>query len=194
MAASRKTSRKPAAKRSGSRGNPAKARVSSAPPKPDPVTARDWIGAARLRTLPLAISPILVGTGAAIAVGAGFHWVLALCCLVVAVSLQIAVNFANDYSDGVRGTDDHRVGPTRLTASGRVAPRAVLIAALIFFGIAAVTGLAIVIRTQFWWLAEPVRERWSRKITAYFVTGIIADIVFAVLAFGLGRTVRIFLG
>ena len=69
MAASRKTSRKPAAKRSGSRGNPAKARVSSAPPKPDPVTARDWIGAARLRTLPLAISPILVGTGAAIAVG-----------------------------------------------------------------------------------------------------------------------------
>lgn len=49
-------------------------------------------------------------------------------------------------------------------------------------------------RTQFWWLAEPVRERWSRKITAYFVTGIIADIVFAVLAFGLGRTVRIFLG
>ncbi|MDT3315553.1 1,4-dihydroxy-2-naphthoate polyprenyltransferase [Microbacterium sp. KSW4-11] len=152
MAASRKTSRKPAAKRSGSRGNPAKARVSSAPPKPAPVTARDWIGAARLRTLPLAISPILVGTGAAIAVGAGFHWVLALCCLVVAVSLQIAVNFANDYSDGVRGTDDHRVGPTRLTASGRVAPRAVLIAALLFFGIAAVTGLAIVIRTQFWWL------------------------------------------
>jgi len=152
VAASRKTSRKPAAKRSAPRGNPAKARVSSAPPKQAPVTARDWIGAARLRTLPLAISPILVGTGAAIAVGAGFHWVLALCCLVVAVSLQIAVNFANDYSDGIRGTDDHRVGPTRLTASGRVTPRAVLTAALIFFAIAALVGIAVVIRTQFWWL------------------------------------------
>ncbi|SCX97669.1 1,4-dihydroxy-2-naphthoate prenyltransferase [Microbacterium sp. LKL04] len=152
MAASRKTSRKPAAKRTAPRGNPAKARMSSAPPKPAPVTARDWIGAARLRTLPLAISPILVGTGAAVAVGAGFHWVLALCCLAVAVSLQIAVNFANDYSDGIRGTDDHRVGPTRLTASGRVTPRAVLTAALIFFAIAALVGIAVVIRTQLWWM------------------------------------------
>lgn len=152
MAASRKTPRTTASKRSGSRGNPAKTRVSAAPPKPAPVTARDWVGAARLRTLPLAISPILVGTGAAIVVGDRFHWVLALCCLVVAVSLQIAVNFANDYSDGIRGTDDHRVGPTRLTASGRVSPRAVLVAALIFFGIAALVGLAVVIRTQYWWL------------------------------------------
>ncbi|EZP28107.1 1,4-dihydroxy-2-naphthoate polyprenyltransferase [Microbacterium oleivorans] len=152
MAASRKTPRKPAPKRTAPRGNPAKARVSSAPSKPAPVTARDWIGAARLRTLPLAISPIIVGTGAAIAVGGGFHWVLALCCLVVAVSLQIAVNFANDYSDGIRGTDDHRVGPARLTASGRVTPRAVLFAALLFFAIAAIVGIAVVIRTQHWWL------------------------------------------
>jgi len=152
VAASRKTPRKPAPKRTAPRGNPAKARVSPAPSKPAPVTARDWIGAARLRTLPLAISPIIVGTGAAIAVGGGFHWVLALCCLVVAVSLQIAVNFANDYSDGIRGTDDHRVGPARLTASGRVTPRAVLFAALLFFAIAAIVGIAVVIRTQHWWL------------------------------------------
>jgi 1,4-dihydroxy-2-naphthoate octaprenyltransferase len=151
VAASRKTPRKPAPKRTTPRGNPAKARVSSAPPKPAPVTARDWIGAARLRTLPLAVSPVVVGTGAAIIVGDDFHWVLALCCLAVAVALQIGVNFANDYSDGIRGTDDFRVGPTRLTASGRVSPRAVLIAALIFFAIAALVGLAVVIRTQHWW-------------------------------------------
>jgi 1,4-dihydroxy-2-naphthoate octaprenyltransferase len=68
------------------------------------------------------------------------------------VSLQIGVNFANDYSDGIRGTDDHRVGPARLTASRKASPRAVLIAALIFFAIAAVAGLALVIRSQQWWL------------------------------------------
>ena len=68
------------------------------------------------------------------------------------VSLQIGVNFANDYSDGIRGTDDHRVGPARLTASRKAPPRAVLIAALVFFAIAAVAGLAIVIRSQQWWL------------------------------------------
>src|SRR5690606_236441 len=100
-------------------GNPAKRGSAIAPP-PKPVTLADWIGAARLRTLPLAITPVLIGTGAAILVGDLFHWVIALTCLVVAVSLQIGVNFANDYSDGVRGTDDHRVGPARLTASRRV--------------------------------------------------------------------------
>ena len=81
-----------------------------------------------------------------------FHWVIALFCLIVSVSLQIGVNYANDYSDGVRGTDDHRVGPTRLTASRKVKPRAVLIVALLFFAIAAGAGLAITIRTQQWWL------------------------------------------
>jgi 1,4-dihydroxy-2-naphthoate octaprenyltransferase len=115
-------------------------------------TTRDWISAARLRTLPLAITPILIGTGAAILVDGLFHWVIALFCLLVSVSLQIAVNFANDYSDGIRGTDDHRVGPARLTASKKASPRAVLTAALLFFAIAAVAGLALVIRTQQWWL------------------------------------------
>ncbi|WP_232531785.1 1,4-dihydroxy-2-naphthoate polyprenyltransferase [Microbacterium halophytorum] len=134
-------------------GNPAKRGSAQAPP-PAPVTFRDWVGAARLRTLPLAVSPVLIGTGAAVRADPDhlFHWVIALACLAVAVALQIGVNFANDYSDGIRGTDDDRIGPARLTASGRVTPRAVLTAALIFFGIAAVAGLAIVIRTGQWWL------------------------------------------
>lgn len=153
MAASRNTPRKTssAKKKSAPRGNPARVRTAPAAP-PAPVTAKDWIGAARLRTLPLAVSPVLAGTGAALVVDDRFHWVLALSCLVVAVALQIGVNFANDYSDGIRGTDDHRVGPARLTASGRVSPKAVLIAALVFFGIAALVGLAVVIRTQHWWM------------------------------------------
>lgn len=120
---------------------------------PTPATARDWIGAARLRTLPLAVTPILVGTGAALLVERPLHWVIALACLVVSVSLQIAVNFANDYSDGIRGTDDHRVGPARLTASRRAKPRTVLTVALVFFAIAAAAGLAIIVRTGYWWMA-----------------------------------------
>ncbi|GAA4192101.1 1,4-dihydroxy-2-naphthoate polyprenyltransferase [Microbacterium oryzae] len=132
-------------------GNPAK-RSTAAAPVSKPVTFGDWVGAARLRTLPLALTPILIGTGAAVLVGDEFHWVIALACLVVAVALQIGVNFANDYSDGVRGTDDHRVGPARLTASKRVTPKSVLTVALVFFAIAALAGLAIVIRTQQWWM------------------------------------------
>lgn len=137
----------------GVSGNPAKrGRVHTPAPAPRPVTMADWIGAARLRTLPLAAAPVLIGTGAAILVTDVLHWMIALACLAVSVSLQIGVNFANDYSDGIRGTDAHRVGPARLTASGRVRPRAVLIAAFAFFAIAAVAGLAITVRTQQWWL------------------------------------------
>ncbi len=133
-------------------GNPQKPHVSRDPRHVEKATPRDWIGAARLRTLPLAVTPVLIGTGAAIVVDRQFHWVLALACLVVAVSLQIGVNYANDYSDGIRGTDDHRVGPARLTASRKVKPRAVLTVALVFFAVAAVAGVAITIRTQQWWL------------------------------------------
>ncbi len=129
-------------------GNPAKRPVIEA----GPVTVGDWIGAARLRTLPLAVAPVILGTGAAQVTDRELHWVIALACLAVAVLLQIGVNFANDYSDGIRGTDAVRVGPARLTASGRVSPRQVLIAALIFFALAAVAGLAIVVRTQQWWM------------------------------------------
>ena len=134
------------------RGNPQKARESRGPRHIEKATFGDWVGAARLRTLPLAVTPILIGTGAAMLVTDEFHWVIALFCLIVSVSLQIGVNYANDYSDGVRGTDDHRVGPQRLTASRKVKPRAVLRVALLFFAIAAIAGLAITIRTQQWWL------------------------------------------
>ena len=148
---SSKKRKHPGPKKQPSRGNPQKARQSGDPRAVEPATARDWIGAARLRTLPLAISPVVVGTAAAILVVDVFHWVIALFCLIVSVSLQIGVNYANDYSDGIRGTDDHRVGPARLTASRKAKPRAVLTVALVFFAIAAIAGLAITIRTQQWW-------------------------------------------
>ena len=120
-------------------------------------TFGDWIGGARLQTLPLAIAPVAIGAAAAYILphedtGPGWHWARALLCLAVALALQVGVNFANDYSDGVRGTDKHRVGPARLTASGAAKPRTVLIVALVFFALAAAAGLAIVFRTQHWWL------------------------------------------
>ena len=109
-----------------------------------PATARDWIGAARLRTLPLAVAPVALGTGAAY-VAAGYHLGLTLLCLAVALFLQIGVNFANDYSDGIRGTDAHRVGAARLTGSGKARPRTVLFVAGAFFALAITAGLAAVI-------------------------------------------------
>jgi 1,4-dihydroxy-2-naphthoate octaprenyltransferase len=159
-------------------------------------TARDWVSAARLRTLPLAITPILIGTGAAILVDGLFHWVIALFCLIVSVSLQIAVNFANDYSDGIRGTDDHRVGPARLTASKKASPRAVLTAALLFLGIAAIAGLALVIRTQQWWLllvgAACIVAAWfytgGRKPYGYYGLGELFVFVFFGLVATAGTT------
>lgn len=119
-----------------------------------PATGRDWIAGARLRTLPLAIAPVLIGVGAAkVAEGPGvWHPVRSLLCLAVAVLLQIGVNYANDYSDGIRGTDQFRVGPGRLTGSGKAAPRRVLTLALVFFGLAALAGLALVVLTQHWWV------------------------------------------
>ncbi|WP_309069154.1 1,4-dihydroxy-2-naphthoate polyprenyltransferase [Microbacterium sp.] len=151
-------------------GNPAKrgAARTAASPVARPVTLGDWIGASRLRTLPLAVAPVVIGTGAAILVTDVFHWVIALACLVVAVSLQIGVNFANDYSDGIRGTDAHRVGPARLTASGRVRPRTVMIVAFVFFAVAAAAGLAITIRTQQWWF---IAVGAVSIIAAWFYTG-----------------------
>ncbi len=146
---SQKSSRPAARTRPG--GDPRKRGTVAAPP-PRKATARDWIGAARLRTLPLAVTPILIGTGAAMLVDHALHWVIALCALVVAVSLQIGVNFANDYSDGIRGTDDVRVGPARLTGGRLARPRTVLTVALAFFAVAAVSGVAIVVRTGHWWM------------------------------------------
>ena len=165
MAASSKRT-KQAAKRKPvrTRGNPARRPIVEAPP----VTAKDWIGAARLRTLPLAVAPVIIGTGAAQIVDSAFHWVIALACLAVAVLLQIGVNFTNDYSDGIRGTDAHRVGPARLTASGRVPAKTVLRIGLVFFALAAVVGLAIIIRTGQWWMLAVGA---ACIVAAWFYTG-----------------------
>ncbi|GAB3614540.1 prenyltransferase [Humibacter ginsengisoli] len=154
---------KPKSKRKG--GHPAGKRGAVAP-----ATFRDWVGGARLRTLPLAIAPVLVGTGAAVdASNPGvFHWVRALLCLAVALCLQIGVNYANDYSDGVRGTDAYRVGPSRLTGSGKASPRAVLVVALVFFGLAAVAGLLLVIASHQWWLLIVGA---AAIVAAWFYTG-----------------------
>lgn len=123
-----------------------------APPKP--ATLGTWIAGARPQTLALAIAPVALGTAAAAQVMENWwdHWVRALLALAVAVFLQIGVNYANDYSDGVRGTDRDRVGPQRLVGSGRANPRTVLIVALVFFGLAAAAGLVLVWRTEQWWL------------------------------------------
>jgi len=141
--------------KSSAKGRGRSGRPGGRPPaEASPATLGTWIAAARPLTLALAIAPVALGTGAA-ALGMEewySHWLRALVCLAVAVLLQIGVNYANDYSDGVRGTDAHRVGPARLVGSGRAKPRHVLIAALVFFGLAALAGLALVIRTQHWWL------------------------------------------
>ena len=122
-------------------------------PKVRKATARDWIDGARLRTLPLGISPVILGTATAYLLGDGaLHWVRALLCLAVAVGLQIAVNYANDYSDGIRGTDDKRVGPARLTGSGMAKPRTVLTVALVFFGLAAIAGAIVIVLSGIYWL------------------------------------------
>lgn len=113
-------------------------------------TPAQWLAGARPRTLPAALAPVLVGTGAAAALD-GFRLSTALLALVVALALQVAVNYANDYSDGTRGTDADRVGPMRLVGSGAASPRAVLVAAMLSFAVAAVAGLALAALTS-WWL------------------------------------------
>ncbi len=119
-------------------------------------TFGSWISAARPRTLPIALAPVIAGVGAAATVDGQIHWALGLACAAVAICLQIGVNFTNDYSDGIRGTDAHRAtitgqAPRRLTASGAVKPKTVLAVGLAFFALAALAGLAITIRTGHWW-------------------------------------------
>ena len=109
-----------------------------------------WVVGARPRTLPASVVPVLVGTGAAVAYGAGIWW-RALLAGVVALALQVGVNYANDYSDGVRGTDTARVGPVRLVAGGLEPPAAVKRAALVAFGLAGLAGLALA-AVAGWWL------------------------------------------
>jgi 1,4-dihydroxy-2-naphthoate octaprenyltransferase len=106
-----------------------------------------WIIGARLRTLPAAIAPVLVATAYA---GSNWEPIRAFSALLVSLALQIGVNYANDYSDGIRGTDDSRIGPVRLTASGLASPKAVRTAAQISFLFAAVIGLTLAIATSWW--------------------------------------------
>jgi 1,4-dihydroxy-2-naphthoate octaprenyltransferase len=117
-----------------------------------------WVAGARPRTLPAAVVPVVVGTAAAHpwdgAVGApSGAWWRAAGALVVALAIQIGTNYANDYSDGVRGTDRERVGPIRLVASGLASPSAVKRAALGSFALAAVVGLALAWATSWWIIA-----------------------------------------
>ncbi|MFB9164210.1 1,4-dihydroxy-2-naphthoate polyprenyltransferase [Arthrobacter psychrochitiniphilus] len=114
-------------------------------------TVGQWIAGARLRTLPMAIAPVIIGTGAAYDLGA-LHWGRAVLAALVALLLQIGVNYANDYSDGIRGTDEVRVGPLRLVGSGVAKASHVKMAAFAALGLAMVAGLALVLLSQAWWL------------------------------------------
>jgi 1,4-dihydroxy-2-naphthoate octaprenyltransferase len=112
---------------------------------------RDWVTGARVRTLPLAVAPVFLGSALAASIDR-FDLTLATLALLVALLLQIGVNYANDYSDGIRGTDTGRVGPLRLTASGLALPEDVKRAAFITFGLAMLAGLGIVVLSGQWWL------------------------------------------
>lgn len=132
-----------------------------------------WIQGARPRTLPAAVVPVLVGTAAAAGmagVDTGDKSVIlwrAVAALVVALALQVGVNYANDHSDGVRGTDDARVGPLRLTASGAKSAEAVKRAAFLAFAVAAVAGLVLAAATTWWLLAVGA----AAIAAAWFYTG-----------------------
>lgn len=109
-----------------------------------------WLAGARPRTLPAAVAPVLAGTAVAAFVDSAVWW-KALLALVVALALQVGVNYANDYSDGIRGTDDARVGPLRLVGSGAAPAAAVKRAAFLAFGVAGVAGFVLA-ATSAWWL------------------------------------------
>lgn len=118
-------------------------------------TVAQWIEGARPRTLPNAVAPVLAGTGAAAWLGSAVWW-KALLALVLSLALIIGVNYANDYSDGIRGTDDERAGPLRLVGSRVASPRAVLTAAIVSLTIGAVAGLALALASSPWLIAVGV--------------------------------------
>ncbi len=110
-----------------------------------------WLAGARPRTLPAAISPVLVGTALIRRDHHSINFLNAILALLVSLLLQIAVNYSNDYSDGIRGTDNNRVGPVRLVASGLASAQAVKRAAFICFAVASLFGAILAIRVS-WWL------------------------------------------
>jgi 1,4-dihydroxy-2-naphthoate octaprenyltransferase len=127
----------------------------TAPAAVPPTGIRLWVAGARPKTLGAAISPVLVGTAAG-SLDGPVNWWRALAALIVALALQVGVNFANDYSDGVRGTDTNRRGPIRLVASGLVPPAAVRNAAIGAFGVAAVVGGVLSLVVNPWLLVVGV--------------------------------------
>lgn len=147
-----------------------------------------WIVGARIKTLPAAISPVLVGT----ALATNINWLNALLALLVSLSLQISVNYANDYSDGIRGTDSNRVGPIRLVGSGLASAKSVKQAMFISFGIAALAGLILALQTSYWLLlvgAISILAAWGytggKKPYGYFGFGELSVFLF----FGVVATV-----
>jgi 1,4-dihydroxy-2-naphthoate octaprenyltransferase len=158
-------------------------------------TTVEWLAGARPRTLPASVAPVLVGTGAAAQVHAASLG-RALLAAVVALALQVGVNYANDYSDGVRGTDVGRVGPMRLTASGAAKPSHVKAAAFAAFGVAALAGLALVALSRQWWLlavgAAAILAAWfytgGRRPYGYRGLGEVGVFVFFGLVATLGTT------
>jgi 1,4-dihydroxy-2-naphthoate polyprenyltransferase len=127
---------------------------------------RSWVAGARPRTLPAAIVPVVVGSGVAFGYGKFSLWRAAL-ALLVALALQIGVNYANDYSDGIRGTDEVRVGPVRLVGSGLAKPKHVLTAAIACFAIACAAGLVLAAVTSWWLLLVGA----AAVAAAWFYTG-----------------------
>ncbi len=125
-----------------------------------------WIAGARPRTLPAAVVPVALGAVVGVGEGGARWWTVPL-ALVVSLALQIGVNYANDYSDGVRGTDEVRVGPVRLVASGLARPDAVKRAAFAAFGAAAAAGLVLAITTSWWLLVVGV----ASMLAGWFYTG-----------------------
>ena len=133
---------------------------------PPVASPSDWLAGARPRTLPAAVAPVLAGTGVAAYVDSAVWW-KALLALVVSLALQVGVNYANDYSDGIRGTDADRVGPMRLVGSGTASPGAVKAAAFAAFGVAAVAGLVLAATTAWWLVAVGL----VCVLAAWFYTG-----------------------
>jgi 1,4-dihydroxy-2-naphthoate octaprenyltransferase len=151
-----------------------------------------WIEGARPRTLPNAVSPVIAGTGAAAWLGAAVWW-KALLALAVALALIIGVNYANDYSDGIRGTDDVRSGPLRLVGSRLASPRAVLTAAVLSLAVGAVAGLVLAAVSAPWLIAVGavcIAGAWlytgGKKPYGYLGLGEIAVFVFFGLVAVLG--------
>jgi 1,4-dihydroxy-2-naphthoate octaprenyltransferase len=147
-----------------------------------------WIIGARVKTLPAAVAPVLIGTAYATQIS----WLNALLAMLVALFLQIAVNYSNDYSDGIKGTDSNRVGPIRLVASGLATAKSVKQAAVISFVIAAIAGTILATNVSYWLIVVGAISIWAawgytggKKPYGYFGFGELSVFIF----FGLVATV-----